>query len=148
MSKSCHCPRCVNLCLHNPGWMTPTEAELAIKAGLSNRLMRDWLEPSDEIKNKERIYVLCPASEGCEGKDAPDFDMYELIMSSLTGSLSKGECTFLNEHNRCELHTTGFKPIECRLNFGCRPRVSIRNHTVAKLWNTPKGRAVLAKWKP
>ena len=80
LKNDCSCDKCAYLCEKNPGWMTPEEASKAIKSGYGARLMRDWLEPCVELGNDDRIYLLAPASLGCEWMDAPEFDIFEMMM--------------------------------------------------------------------
>ncbi len=121
--------------------MTPAEAIKAIAAGNAKRLMRDWLEPCSEVGNEERIYVLAAASLGCEGYDAPEFDLLDLLM----GTCKKGPCTFLKD-DRCEIHATEYKPKQCRESLGCE-KSGPDNYEMARLWNTGAGREALARWK-
>jgi Fe-S-cluster containining protein len=138
---SCACPLCVKCCENNPGWMTPTEGRKAMKSGLAKRLMRDWLEPCSKYGNDERIYLLAPASEGCEGDDAPEGDLCELLF----GDWSKGRCTFL-EKDRCAIQDNGFKPKQCRLSWGCADKY-IDNYAMARPWDTSFGRATVERWR-
>ena len=138
--RPCSCGQCVSLCERNPGWMTPAEAIKAIAAGHRNRLMRDWLEPSSEVGNDERLYLLAAASIGCEGGDAPEFEQMDLLM----GNCSKGQCTFLKD-GRCEIHATDYKPKQCRESLGCE-HSGPDNYEMARLWNTDEGRNALAAW--
>lgn len=136
---SCTCAKCVAIC-DNPGWMTPEEAEAAITADLGPRLMADWLEPCSRVGNDERIYVLCPASIGYEGSDAPEFTLFELL-----SSINKGRCNFLKDQ-RCELHDTPYKPRQCRECFGCRPD-GPDNYEMGRLWNNEAAQALVKKWR-
>lgn len=139
--RLCHCDDCVGLCYRNPGWMTPAEAMQAMDAGLAHRLMRDWLEPSSKLGNTERLYVLAAASEGCEGRDAPEFDFAALFL----GYTKKGKCTFLEE-DRCSIHDSGFKPKQCRESLGCENGCGPDNYEMARHWDSDEGRAVLDRW--
>lgn len=140
----CKCDRCVSLCRRNPGWMTPEEAQKAIEAGFAKSLMRDWLEPCDEVGNEERIYLLAPASEGCEGQDAPEFDFFTFLTNT---NLCKGPCVLL-EDGLCKIHDSGFKPIQCRENHGHgKDGYVVTNYDVAKLWDTEIGKQTLANWE-
>ena len=121
--------------------MTPQEAMQAIASGQSSRLMRDWLEPSDTLENKERIYVLAAASVGCEGRDAPQFADWQLMI----GDVIKGQCTFLKD-GLCELHETDYKPKQCRESLGCRAPLGPDNYEMARLWDTEEGREALDLW--
>ncbi len=150
MKKTCTCDRCVSACKSYPGWFTPAEASRAIKAGHARKIMRDWLEPSGELGNDDKIYVLAGASNGCEGADAPDFaDMSMVdILTALFGGKKpiKGPCAFLKD-KRCTIHDSGFKPKQCRETFGCNPNSGPDNFVMARLWNTKNGRAVIAEWQ-
>jgi hypothetical protein len=141
--RPCSCGQCVSLCERNPGWMTPDEAMKAIAAGHRNRLMRDWLEPCSELGNDERIYLLAAASIGCEGADAPEFGLMDM-MDMLMGNCSKGQCTFLKD-GLCEIHQTDYKPKQCRESLGCE-HSGPDNYEMARLWNTNEGLKALAAW--
>lgn len=145
-STSCACEKCASLCLRNPGWFTPQEAVAALDAGHANRIMRDWIEPDPQVGNMERVYILSPASAGCEGSDAPDFDWMEFLR---TGDFRKGRCAFLGADNLCELHTSGFKPEQCRLAYGCdrEEKDYPDNRIMGKRWWSDEGRAVVERWQ-
>lgn len=148
---ACACDKCRTACLRNPGWFLPEEARAAIRAGYAKRMMRDWLEPSSEAGNDDRIYILAPASEGHEGDDAPDFDFFSML-TMFTGGFKKGRCVLHTEDGRCEIHSTGFKPFQCRTALLCN-RTKITdddadsNFSVARAWDTDLGRAVVAEWQ-
>jgi len=144
-SCSCSCQKCVRLCICNPGWFTPKEAQAAIRAGLGNRLMCDWLEPSSEAGNEERVYVLAPAAIHREGRMAPEFS----FQSRILGTARKGRCTFLVlENAKCAIHDSGFKPLQCREAFGCwENKKWPDNFAIARLWNTEQGRSVCKEWR-
>ena len=38
-AHDCSCPKCVNLCRRNPGWMTPAEARAVIAAGRADTVL-------------------------------------------------------------------------------------------------------------
>ena len=137
---TCSCKKCVSLCERNPGWMTPEEAVKAMAAGHADRLMRDWLEPCSEVGNEKKIYVLAPASIGCEGKDAPDFELFIIF----SGRESKGRCTFLN-NDLCDLHTTNYKPMQCRESMGCA-EIGLDNYEMARMWDNDEGRQAIDLW--
>lgn len=140
--RVCDCEQCVRLCRCNPGWFTPAEAIQAMKAGLGHRLMRDWLEPSHKLGNSERLYVLAPASLGCEGKEAPELDNYFAL---LLGFAKKGRCTFL-ENDLCSIHDSGFKPKQCRECLGCQKNNGPDNYEMARHWDTEEGKQALEMW--
>jgi hypothetical protein len=157
---SCTCEQCVSACLHNPGWMTPAQASAAIKAGFAKRLMCDWLEPSAELKNEKRIFVLCPATDNRGGGMAPEWeemhgarsgggDFLSSMLASLLGPSSyKGRCVFLKTDG-CGIHTSGFKPRQCCDTLACSndPRIGPDNYEMARGWNTKAGRAIVASWR-
>lgn len=129
----CCCDKCKSMCLR-PCWGTPEELEKIIDAGFSHKLMMDYFE---EESGNDRVYLLCGALQGYEGKRAPYWPQDD-----------RG-CAFFNEQRLCDLHDSKIKPVE--------GRVADCNHIgdddyyiheeVAMLWNTNKGRSVLAKWK-
>lgn len=125
----CTCSDCVRACQENPGWFAPDEAERAIAAGLANRLMLDWW-----VDFPENVYLLAPASQGCEGKYAPELDVF----APLFPGWNKGKCTFL-KRRRCAIHNSGFKPHQCRTYAG--------NEEVKALWDNDPARALIEHWK-
>lgn len=141
MKTSCTCTKCISRCQANPGWMSPEDAEAAIEAGLAQQLMRDWLEPCGELNNDERVFILCPASLGSAGLDAPEAESVTEYFMGWT----KGRCVFL-AGGWCQLHATSFKPKQCKETFGCAP-VGPSNYDMAKLWDTPKAQALVERWQ-
>jgi hypothetical protein len=86
-----------------------------------------------EISPERTFGVLSPAFKGCEG------------FFALQDCKSNG-CTFLKD-NRCELHGSGFQPLECRFCHHDRPGLGPLCHAdIEKDWHTPAGRALVAKW--
>ena len=129
---ACTCPRCV-ACCDRPGWPTPAEAKRLIHMGLGGRLMLDyWAEDSDLPYTE----VLSPAVKGNEGRGAPFWP--------------SGGCTFLKE-GLCEIHDSGAKPYECRAAHHSREDADVEvcsDHLrVARMWATPKGRAIVEAWQ-
>lgn len=147
MNKNCTCEKCVERCRVYPGWMTPAEGLRAIKAGFAKRLMRDWWESDGSVAG--RIFVLAPAVLGCEGNDAPELTTSQLLDLALGSSLYLGNCTFLNNNERCDIHSSGFKPTQCRHTFGCKPGLGSRydKKNLMRLWDSDKGRAVIEEWR-
>ena len=77
--------------------------------------------------------VLSPAFKGCELKFA--YNEY-----------ASAGCTFL-VNDRCELHGTGYQPLECRFCHHDRAGLGPHCHAdIEKDWNTPAGRALVVKW--
>lgn len=124
-SAPCDCDTCVAYCVR-PGWWTVEEAARAIDAGYGRRMM---LEMAPELT----FGVLSPAFKGCE----VDF---------ATNLHAERGCTFLAD-GRCELHGTGFQPLECRFCHHDRCGLGPQCHAdLEKDWNTPAGRALIARW--
>lgn len=124
-SKPCSCDICLGYC-KRPGWWTVEEAAKAIDAGYANRMM---LEVSPEIT----FGVLSPAFKGCEAW----FALNEYASSG---------CNFL-KNNLCELHGTGFQPLECRFCHHERIGLGQQCHfDIEKDWNTAYGKMLVDKW--
>ena len=139
----CSCARCVKCCHDNPGWFSPQEAIMAINAGYAKKMMVDWLEPCREVGNDKRIFVLAPASVGYEGGKCPEaVNPIEYLFG-----WTKGKCTLL-ENDKCSIHDSGFKPLQCRDGRSCQPRDGELwdNYGVAKLWNTLEGQSAVEVW--
>jgi hypothetical protein len=89
-----------------------------------------------------KVFVLAPAVVGTEGKDAPQVDFLDFLMSGG----ARGVCTFL-KHDLCELHFTDHKPNQCRTAYGCKPCDSCPdNREVGMLWHSDIGRTTIARW--
>lgn len=149
MLDSCTCEECVSCCKSYPGWFTPDEALRAIEAGFASRFMLDWFEPDSRLGNKERIFVLSPAGVGFEGRSAPEYSIGELLQFVVTGTNPIDlRCTFLTQDEKCEIHNTLFKPVQCRSFNQCDESTHdnwVNKLEVAKLW---EGRQdVVEKWK-
>ena len=152
----CTCRACQKCCEHYPGWMTPDEARLAIQQGFGDRLMCDWREPYDEVlKNDDRIYVLCPAAKGHEGRYAATTAEWYGGVSSLLAMVDptrmrKYPCC-LYKDGMCSVQHRGWKPTECRLTYGCEtPEISpgyMYRPDITRLWNTDDGRSIVDEWR-
>ena len=124
-SPPCSCDICLAYC-RRPGWWTVEEAERAIDAGYGPRMM---LEVSPELT----FGVLSPAFKGCEGKFA--INLYAPM-----------GCNFL-KNKMCELHGTGFQPLECRFCHHDRLGSGPQCHAdLEKDWNTPAGQQLIVRW--
>lgn len=122
-----------------------------VAAGHAKRLMLDWLDPSSTVGNDERIFVLCPASGDLGGESAPEIEgMYgydeSSIFASMFSSPYKGRCTFLTDEERCEVHGSGYKPVQCRAALGCEEK-QMDNYTVARMWDSDAARVLVEQWK-
>lgn len=146
---ACSCEKCVSLCRQNPGWFAPEEARAAIAAGLAGKLMLDY------FTGRPPIFLLCPASAGLEGKRAPNTEellgvdglLSALLLNSFSMK-SKGACVFL-DGDRCRIHDSGFKPVQCRTSLACQPYETSNsdfNLKTAERWNNPEAQALVREW--
>lgn len=77
--------------------------------------------------------VLSPAFRGCE----QNFAIREF---------SRFGCNFLS-NGLCELHGTGFEPLECRFCHHARRGLGPKCHAdIEKDWNTDTGQRLVKKW--
>jgi Fe-S-cluster containining protein len=123
----------VTACQNVPGWFLPREAKLAIEAGHAQSMMLDkWYEDSHE----RWVWVLAPASINNGGRTAPARFWF----------LHEGEiCVFL-KNERCAIHDSGFKPVECR-KYSCTTNSGIERRVIKRFWNTEFGKAVVNQWR-
>ena len=136
---SCACTQCRALCEFIPGWMMPEEARRAIAEGLAHRLMLCWYTGGGQ----KRIYVLSPAVAGYEGKIGP-----QAVMSGK--DWKRGTCTFY-KNQRCEIHASGFKPLECRLALSCdvaigRQADDAHKQEIPRAWDSWRSRRIIKRW--
>lgn len=134
--ESCTCNRCVGACKRNPGWFGLDDAERALNAGLAPKMMLDyWID-------SPFVYILAPASVGYEGKLAPDRPLFDF-------NWTKGHCTFLKA-NRCLIHYSGYKPMQCKGLLCCTPLIEnnhISNLTMRNIWDCERGRLLVERWR-
>jgi hypothetical protein len=124
-SEACSCDTCRLYCVR-PGWWTVREAGEALRAGYGSRMML-------EIPPERTFGVLSPAFRGCERNFA------------LQDFADRG-CTFLHG-DLCELHGTGFQPLECRFCHHDRRGMGHRCHAALEDdWHSPAGRMLLTRW--
>jgi hypothetical protein len=124
-SEPCSCEICLRYCLR-PGWWTVKEAAAALNAGYGSRMML-------ELSPDRSFGVISPAFKGCEGT-------FALQIYAALG------CNFLKD-KRCELHGTGYQPLECRFCHHDRLGQGPQCHAdLERDWNTPAGRALVARW--
>lgn len=124
-SPPCSCPVCRSYCVR-PGWWTVEQAAAAFASGLGSRMMLEF--PPD------RSYgILAPAFRGCEGFFA-------------VREFSGNGCCFLRG-GACELHGTGFFPLECAFCHHARPGRGPRCHLDLGLqWRSGAARALVSAW--
>lgn len=124
-SEPCSCEICSAYCAR-PGWWTVDEASKAIETGYGSRMM---LEISPELT----FGVLSPAFRGCE-------------MNFALQEFSQSGCNFLL-NGLCELHGTGYEPLECRFCHHSRKGLGRQCHAdIEKDWNTERGKNLVSKW--
>jgi hypothetical protein len=124
-SPPCSCEVCLGFCAR-PGWWTVSEAAQALAAGYGSRMM---LEMAPDLT----FGVLSPAFCGCEG------------FYAINEYKDRG-CNFLKE-NLCELHGTGFQPLECRFCHHDRPgQGPICHAELEKDWHTPAAQVLVQRW--
>jgi hypothetical protein len=127
----CSCDECVGMCKYRPCWGTPQELKKIIDAGLGHKLMMDWW--AGGATNGEDILILCGAIKGYEQKKSPWMPV--------------GECAFLDDSNKCELHKLGLKPLEGR-TADCKSKSDIKRHEkVALTWNNKKAQRLAMDWE-
>lgn len=123
-SEPCCCKICISYC-QRPGWWTVDEAERVIEAGYGSRMML-------EVSVDRSFGVLSPAFIGCEGSFALQ-------------NFAKNGCNFLN-NNLCELHSTGYAPLECLFCHHLRKGLGINCHLdIEKNW-AHCGQALVKAW--
>ena len=124
-SPPCACDICISYC-QRPGWWTVKEAAHALEGGFAGRMML-------EMAPDRSFGVLSPAFKGSEG------------FFALQETASNG-CCFLKDR-RCELHGSGFQPLECRVCHHERPGLGPQCHAdIEKEWNSPVGKTLVEKW--
>lgn len=124
-SEPCACGTCGAYCAR-PGWWTVHEAAAAIEAGYGGRMML-------EIAPERTFAVLAPAFQGCE-------------RSFAFQEFARRGCTFLGG-GRCELHGSGFQPIECRFCHHDRIGQGPQCHAaLEREWRTAAGQSLVARW--
>ena len=111
---SCACEACRKECERRPGWFAPGEAIRAIEAGHADRLTI--------VVDHAGVPAIAPIGDGPFG--------------------FIGRCTFF-KNDRCEIHDSGFKPIECRMGYICK-QASIPETAVYRMWKTRLGRQALS----
>ena len=124
-SPPCSCEICRSYC-RRPGWWTVEEATRAVDAGYGGRMML-------EVSPEGTFGVLSPAFLGCEGE-------YALREYAGFG------CNFLRG-GRCQLHATGFQPLECRFCHHDRVGRGDQCHRdLEKDWNSKAGQELVGRW--
>jgi Fe-S-cluster containining protein len=124
MKISCDCSNCKGCCIEVPGWFTPAEALLAIEAGFANRL---------SAVKEDGVIAIAPSPVGYEGQEKRH---------------GPGICNFFTKDGLCEIHDSGFKPIECRTGFGCSPGSDYPElETMHEMWVSEEGQNAVKIWR-
>jgi hypothetical protein len=125
---SCDCEVCRSFC-RRPCWPTPEEAVRLMESGFGRQLMVDYW-----ITSAGYVGIISPACLGSAGGTAP--------------FLANVGCMF-HRNGLCDLHRLGLKPIEGRLAHHTedQPEGDSLHGLVASLWNTRRGRSVVARWR-
>lgn len=124
-SEPCSCEICLAYC-KRPGWWTVREAKAAMQAGYGKRMML-------EMAPDRSFGVLSPAFAGCE-------------MDFAKEPQSRNGCGFLHD-SKCELHGTGFQPLECRFCHHGRVGLGPKCHADIEMdWNSKSGRDLVVQW--
>ena len=139
---SCSCAKCAAACRHIPGLFTPLEALRAIRAGHATDLMVVGYRPREA--GRPRL------GRDLRGDDAslPYVVAEGHRPSRPPGQLYGERLLYLLERdNRCEIHDSGFKPVECRLSKLCEPKKGMTDEERLDPWRTAVGRAVIQIWR-
>lgn len=142
---SCTCSHCVSACKHIPGIFHPVEALRAIRSGYADDLMTVWVHDDNRsYKLRQQWRVIMPITAPTADMRRDGFDPRR----RLEPWEANGRCIFLNVDDRCEIHDSGFKPVECRHALLCAPDDADKQHDRAlAAWASPVGRFVLDLWK-
>ena len=128
---NCSCDICKSMC-SRPCWPTPNEAIGLIKLGHASKLMDDYWVGGINNEGCADIHILCGASRGYEGEMAP-----------WPGA---APCAFQdNETKLCQIHNSGFKPIEARLT-DCKGTQDNLHKEVAALWENDRAQKLVKLW--
>jgi hypothetical protein len=178
----CRCEVCKEMC-KRPCRPTPAEAQALIAAGYGKRLMLDayvlddyvplvdgwpWSLrtpslPCSKEDLKRVVYLLCPATRGWAGKEAPWFESLVAatkkikadVISRQLGTAPKRVsipvargCTF-RHRSLCRLHDIGLKPLEGRVAGHAISEDAARRARahIVKAWRTKRGKRLVEAWK-
>lgn len=144
-SAPCSCSACRRMC-KRPCWPIPAEVQPLIDAGEGKRLMLDWWEGDFHGGEHDRVYLVSPASPGCEGGTAPEMEFTDLFSVMLGGSTPLHAGCVFDDGKGCVLHARGLKPLEGRAAHHAGKQGSNLHKDVAREWDTEEGRTVVAQW--
>lgn len=128
-TSECDCHQCVSMCERIPCWPSPQEARDLIESGYGRKLMHtvDY-----DYRIGYDIELICPAPQ-------------DYTPGTFTSD-RYGVCVFLTNDDLCQIHNTGFKPIEARL-VDHRNAPEDLHLQVLLLWDTPEGKEVIKLWQ-
>jgi len=134
----CQCERCRSACTRMPGLFTPDEALKAIAAGLADRLMAVGYHD-----DRGTYRALAPLTEPIAGVYLPTAITPHFRLET---AAAKGRCTFFTADRLCEIHQSGFKPMECAGALLCRSGPA-NNGAIRDAWAGREGRQVVSQWE-
>lgn len=134
------CQSGIKMCESRPCWGTPEEIEILMDMGETD-FMQDYWEVFDEYDNdgdlvlsKREIEIISPAIEDYSNRRAPEWP--------------EGKCVFLID-GLCYIHAAhGYdkKPKEGRETC-CKTKNENLHEIISGLWDTKKGKEIVARWK-
>lgn len=133
MSNECDCEKCVAMCRRFP--CRPLPEEVAdMPDDVQARLMVNAGSGLNDVPHMQ------PAVRGYEGEDGTyNFDFFITIGNP-------GQCTFLDDAGRCELHGH-CKPYEGRTSSCGKDSNDFDIDHLRAAWDTDEGRAAIADWR-
>ena len=137
----CRCEKCISGCRRMPGLFAPAQATQAIEAGLADRLMAVGYHD-----DRGTYRALAPLTSPKDGVYHPTAITPHLRLETAS---AKGRCTFFTADDRCEIHASGFKPLECASALLCKTSGGdvASNTEIRDAWASPEGRRVIAVWE-
>ena len=111
----CTCAACVSACRRIPGIFHPLEALRAIRAGYADDMMAVSVDERRNGRAREVWRVMMPRSHSSVPRDLRRVHPHHRD----DPFYASGRCVFLNVDERCEIHDSGFKPVECRAALLC-----------------------------
>jgi len=169
MKKGIECTGCasgVKMCHNRPCLGTPEEFEAIIDAGYAEKLRLDYWAGAplgsrmtqEDIDNEDGAFKeLARLVYEYQQKSPNPFtkDVEWLSGGTMTDVNFKtrfsptGTCHFLTPDEKCELHALGLKPEQGRTSCCNSEKDTSANSNIeyAYLWDTPKGKEVVEKFK-
>lgn len=122
----------------------PLEALRAIRAGHAFDIMAVSYRPP-----KERGQPWGDGFEALMPRSTPAWNMQLDPHRRNDTYDALGVCIFLTKLQRCRIHASGFKPVECRRSMLCRPKgyQGMTDEERLAPWQTAVGRMVVDIWR-